>query len=224
MSVSPSPEGQFTEPSNAAQMNAAARNLPVVRWLTRAQWGVIILAVIMLFDDVLLPLMGTRQAESPVVVFPIMALMLGAIGVTFWILAKARESARQEILLREAFHSVLTPQLISDARGQAVLSNRAFVGWIDISNQNAESALTARFSENPATANEFRQLCHTARSGQVAVAELPVMRGGKIVEWRRITTRQLAGWPRQSARRFGRGRGHELRSQSHQDSASGRTP
>lgn len=188
-------ESQFVAPSNVAQTNAAANNLPVVRWLMRAQWGVVILAVIMLFDGVLLPLLGTRQTDSPIVIIPVMVLMLGALAGTFWMLGQARQSARQEILLREAFHSVLTPQLISDAKGNAVLRNRAFVGWIDISNQNAETALTARFSENQATANEFKQLCQTARSGQVAVAELPVMRGGKIVEWRRITTRQLAGWP-----------------------------
>ncbi|MEQ1653624.1 MAG: hypothetical protein ABL897_14140, partial [Hyphomicrobium sp.] len=189
------PEPQFIEPSNATQMNAAANNLPVVRWLMRAQWGVVILAVIMIFDGILLPLLGTRQTEPLIVAIPVMLLMLGGIGATFWMLGRARESAKQEILLREAFHSVMTPQLISDARGKAVLSNRAFIGWIDISNQNAEAALMTRFSENPATANEFRQLCQTARSGQVAVAELPVMRGGKVVEWRRITTRQLAGWP-----------------------------
>lgn len=183
-------EEPLNEPSNAAPMDAATHNLPVVHWLSRAKLGVAVLGVTMLF----LPLMATGMA-APMVLIPIFALIFLTMAGTFWMLGKARELAKQEILLREAFHSVLTPQLITDAAGRAVLSNRAFAGWIDTGNKTAEAALAARFADNQVVAGEFAQLCKTARSGQVAVAELPVMRGGKVVEWRRITTRQLAGWP-----------------------------
>ncbi|NDC55820.1 MAG: PAS domain-containing sensor histidine kinase [Alphaproteobacteria bacterium] len=55
--------------------------------------------------------------------------------------------------------------------------------------------MAARFSENPTAQAEFQQLVSMARRGQMAVSELPVLRGGKIVEWRRIILRQLQGWP-----------------------------
>ncbi|MEJ0062726.1 MAG: ATP-binding protein [Alphaproteobacteria bacterium] len=179
--------------ADTSQRDMSAGSLPVVRWLTRSQWSVAILAIIAAFGCALLPMLAP-EAHSTVVSLALVALLSIAAGATFWLLGKAREYASQEILLREAFHSVLTPQVITDAQGMAVLSNRAFVGWIDTTNQSAEAALAARFADNQAAANEFTQLCKTARNGQVAVAELPIMRGDKIVEWRRITTRQLSGW------------------------------
>jgi two-component system cell cycle sensor histidine kinase/response regulator CckA len=96
-------------------------------------------------------------------------------------------------LLREAFHSVLTPQLITDSEGNVALANRAFRGWIDLGNQKADEALSARFSASPAVAAEYKQLKDTIHKGQPSIAELPVIRGGKVVEWRRIVARPIEG-------------------------------
>jgi PAS domain-containing protein len=99
----------------------------------------------------------------------------------------------KETLLREAFNSVLSPQLITDTEGNVVLANRAFRGWIDLGNQRADEALASRFSASPAVTAEFRQLKETIRKGQPSIAELPVIRGGKVVEWRRIVARPIDG-------------------------------
>jgi two-component system cell cycle sensor histidine kinase/response regulator CckA len=109
---------------------------------------------------------------------------------------------QQETLLREAFHSVLTPQLITDANGAVTLANRAFRGWIDLGNQSAEHALASRFSASPAVANEFNQVKASLQKGQPGIAELPVIRGGKIVEWRRIVSRPIEGMPGYNHWRF----------------------
>jgi two-component system cell cycle sensor histidine kinase/response regulator CckA len=100
-----------------------------------------------------------------------------------------------EVLLREAFHSVLTPQLITSENGDVVMANRAFRGWLDLGTQNAEQALAARFSASPSVAAEFKQVKATLQKGQPGIAELPVIRGGKVVEWRRIVSRPIEGFP-----------------------------
>ena len=104
-----------------------------------------------------------------------------------------RDESHQETLLREAFHSVLTPQLITDGMGNVALANRAFRGWIDLGTQKADEALASRFSASPSVANEFKQLKDTIKKGQPSIAELPVIRGGKVVEWRRIVARPIEG-------------------------------
>lgn len=120
-------------------------------------------------------------------------LLFGAAGTAWRYLQSARNNARQEILLHEAFHSVLTPQLITDEKGNTILANRAFRGWIDIGSQNAEQALAARFSATPAVTAEFKQVKASLQKGQPGIAELPVLRGGKVVEWRRIVSRPIEG-------------------------------
>lgn len=169
-------------------------NLPVVKWVVRAQWAVAVLFILILFKNALLPWF-TPQPDSVGVEVVAFALLLMVLGVLFWMLRQTHLYARQEVLLREAFHSVLTPQVITDERGQCVLSNRAFDGWIDIAAQNAEAMLAKRFADQANSSADYQQLGKTARTGQVAIAELPVLRNGRIVEWRRITTRQLVGWP-----------------------------
>ncbi len=126
--------------------------------------------------------------------FVVALLLFVTAWVTSWQLRQIRHDANQEILLREAFHSVLTPQIITDEKGNAVLANRAFRGWIDIGKQNAEQALASRFSANPAVTAEFKQVKATLQKGQPGIAELPVIRGGKVVEWRRIVSRPLEGY------------------------------
>ncbi|MFY9287058.1 MAG: ATP-binding protein [Alphaproteobacteria bacterium] len=121
--------------------------------------------------------------------------MFAAAAMTWRQLKKGSTDNQQEVLLREAFHSVLTPQLITNESGNVILANRAFRGWLDLGNQNAEQALAARFSASPAVANEFKQVKATLQKGQPGIAELPVIRGGKVVEWRRIVSRPIEGFP-----------------------------
>ena len=125
----------------------------------------------------------------------LVALMLfGAAAATWKLFTRARPESRQEFLLREAFHSVLTPQLITDEKGNLVLANRAFRGWIDLGGQNAEAALGSRFSSTPAIVNEFNQIRESLKKGHAGIAELPIVRGGKVIEWRRIVARPLEGY------------------------------
>ena len=120
-------------------------------------------------------------------------LLFGAALVTWRYMQRGRAVSQQETLLREAFHSVLTPQLITDINGHAALANRAFRGWVDLGGKNAEEALAARFSASPAVAEEYNKLKETIKKGQPGIAELPVIRGGKVVEWRRIVARPIEG-------------------------------
>src|ERR1700722_1318917 len=120
--------------------------------------------------------------------------LFGSAAMTWRQLMKRRGESNEETLLREAFHSVLTPQLITDAHGNLLLANRAFRGWIDLGSQNAEQALTARFSSTPAAASEFKQIKAALHKGQPGIAELPVIRGGKLIEWRRIVSRPIEGF------------------------------
>lgn len=122
-------------------------------------------------------------------------LLFGAAGATWRLFKSARPESRQEILLREAFHGVLTPQLITDEKGALVLANRAFRGWIDLGEQNnVEAALAARFSATAEAMNSFNQIRGSLRKGHTGIAELPVARGGKVIEWRRIVARPLDGY------------------------------
>ncbi len=123
------------------------------------------------------------------------ALFLAAAGATWYLFREIRPESRQEILLREAFHNVLTPQLITDEKGFLLLANRAFRGWIDLGGQNAEEALASRFSVTPEAITEFSHLRAALRKGHAGIAELPIARGGKIIEWRRIVARRMEGYP-----------------------------
>ncbi len=122
-------------------------------------------------------------------------LIFGAAGATWRLFKCAKPESLQEVLLREAFHSVLTPQLITNEKGVLVLANRAFRGWIDLGSQNAEAALAVRFSATPDSQNSFAQLRTTLQKGHTGIAELPIMRGEKTIEWRRIVARPLDGHP-----------------------------
>lgn len=123
-------------------------------------------------------------------------LMMSGVALFIWRkLGKVGFDNQQETLLREAFHSVLTPQLITNKAGEVVLANRAFRGWLDLGTQNAENALASRFSASPAVTAEFQQVKATLQKGQPGIAELPVIRGGKVVEWRRIVSRPIEGFP-----------------------------
>jgi two-component system, cell cycle sensor histidine kinase and response regulator CckA len=181
--------------------NSGAETLPILVWLTRAQWVVVTLTLVVVFRYFILP-WATPMPHVWLVDMAILLLLLGAAGLLSWMLYRIGRFARQELLLREAFHGVLTPQIITNATGAAALSNRAFEGWIDIAGQNAEASIVSRFADPAGSSESLQRLSAAARSGQVAVAELPVFRNKRIVEWRRVTIRQLAGWPNYLQWRF----------------------
>lgn len=165
--------------------NAAENVVPAALWGVAAMTGLGTLAI-------LVPHLVTGDAA--IGASTLVALMLfGAAGVTWHLFKRTRPESRQEVLLREAFHSVLTPQLITDEKGNLVLANRAFRGWIDLGTQNAEAALATRFSATPAVINEFNHVRASLQKGHSGIAELPIVRGGKIIEWRRIVARPLEG-------------------------------
>ncbi len=119
--------------------------------------------------------------------------LVGVAGAVAWQLRHMTPAAAEESLLREAFHGVLTPQLITDASGVTVMANRAFRGWIDPGTQGALQALTARFGATPEGAAKFKQLLDNLLKGQSVLADLPVVRGNRVVEWRRVIARPLDG-------------------------------
>ena len=147
---------------------------------------------------------GTLAIIAPYIASGLTAIIISLIAsgtmfsgiFTIWrTVMRSSTESQQETLLREAFHSVLTPQLITDKDGRVVLANRAFRGWIDIGKQNADEALAMRFNANAASLAEFKQVKATLHKGQPGIAELPVIRGGKVVEWRRVVARPIEGFP-----------------------------
>ncbi|MBV8060983.1 MAG: response regulator [Alphaproteobacteria bacterium] len=159
--------------------------------LPPAQLGVLTLGITALLGLIIVPAFSGLAGWVVGLFFA--AVIAACSGYTWLQLRKKRVEGFQEMLLREAFHSVLTPQLITDETGQMVLANRAFRGWIDIGQQNAEQALSSRFSASASGANEFRQIRDSLRNNRSAIAELPLLRGGKVVEWRRVVTRPIEG-------------------------------
>ncbi len=127
-----------------------------------------------------------------VIVSSLVALaLLGMAGAIWWQLRHMHNGAAEEFLLREAFHSVLTPQLITDPSGGVVMANRAFQGWIDLGAQNAQQALASRFGATADGDAEFKRLQENLYKGQSVIADLPVVRGSRVIEWRRIVARPI---------------------------------
>ena len=166
-----------------------------------ALWGVAAMTVL---GTVAIIVPHLMSGDVAIGASSLVAVMLfGAAGATWHLFKRTRSESRQEILLREAFHSVLTPQLITDEKGNLALANRAFRGWIDLGTQvNAEAALSSRFSATPAVAAEFAQVKASLQKGHPGIAELPVVRGGKVIEWRRIVARPIEGFPNHNHWRF----------------------
>ena len=81
--------------------------------------------------------------------------------------------------------------MIANTDGQALFSNKVYDFWAGKGAANVEAALAAKFGENPAIAAEFQKMRKAARALQPAQNELPVIRGGKIAEWRRVIVRPL---------------------------------
>ncbi len=108
---------------------------------------------------------------------------------------KSEGASAREALLLEAFHSVLTPQLITDDTGKTLMANEAYQGWMQEAAGQGEEALAARFAGRSQSAAEFQRLRRNVRTGQVAIAELPILQEGRLREWRRVMARQLSAWP-----------------------------
>ncbi len=122
------------------------------------------------------------------------AITCAMIGLAFLIarnIYKINRLSQIETVLGEAFAAAFNPQVIVDGEGQKVLSNKAYDSWIGKDNDHAEAALTAKFSENATVAGEFQRIRKAARIGNATQTELPVVKGGKITEWRRIIVRPL---------------------------------
>ncbi len=130
------------------------------------------------------------------------AALLGMSAAVWWQIRHTHDNAAEEVLLREAFHSMLTPQLITDKEGAVVLASRAFRGWIDLGSQPVLQALDKRFGATPEGQQKFQQLCENLQKGQSGIVDLPVMRGQRIIEWRRIIARPIDGGNRYCHWRF----------------------
>ncbi|MER2520454.1 MAG: ATP-binding protein [Bdellovibrionales bacterium] len=180
--------------SSPVAVSAQDEKTPLVIWCLGAMTGLGTLALIT-------PLLLTGLA-SFIVSILIAGFLYAAAWVTWSELRKERLNSQRESLMREAFHNVLTPQIIIDSDGNLILANQAFQGWLDLGSRNAEQALTARFSSTPESSAEFVQVRDALRKGQPGIAELPVIRGGKVVEWRRVAARPVEGFPRYFHWRF----------------------
>jgi hypothetical protein len=134
----------------------AKADLDVEKVVPAALWGLAVMTGLGTIAAVAPHILSGGSAIGASLVSGLM--LFGAAGATWHLLKSGRTANAQEILLREAFHGVLTPQLVTDQDGNAALANRAFRGWIDLAGQNAESALTARFSATTAVSAEFSQL------------------------------------------------------------------
>jgi len=177
--------------TNPASVLRASRTVMASAWLSRMLIGLGAMTVLGTIA-IIIPyfLSGLPAAAASLT---IALLLFVSAGMIWRELRRAKFDNRREMLLFEAFHSVLTPQLITDEAGNTILANRAFRGWIDIGKQKAEQALAARFAASPEVENEFRNVKSTLQKGQPGIAELPVIRGNKVVEWRRIVARPIEG-------------------------------
>ncbi len=128
--------------------------------------------------------------------------LLGMSAAVWWQIRHTHDNAAEEVLLREAFHSMLTPQLITDQSGAIVLASRAFRGWIDLGGQPVLGALTSRFGGTPEGLEKFKKLYADLQKGQSVIADLPVMRGNRVIEWRRVIARPIDGGNRYYHWRF----------------------
>lgn len=128
--------------------------------------------------------------------------LLGMSAAVWWQIKHSHDDAAEEILLREAFHSMLTPQLITDHKGDIVMASRAFRGWIDWGKGSVMEALAARFGATAESRQKFKQIQETLQKGQSVIADLPVIRGQRMVEWRRIVARPIDGHNRYYHWRF----------------------
>lgn len=128
--------------------------------------------------------------------------LLGMSAAVWWQIRHTHDAAAEEVLLREAFHCMLTPQLITDHEGDVVLASRAFRGWIDLGSQPVIKALLDRFGSTPEGEKKFKQLYENLQKGQSAIVDLPVMRGQRVIEWRRIIARPIDGGNRYHHWRF----------------------
>jgi two-component system cell cycle sensor histidine kinase/response regulator CckA len=106
-------------------------------------------------------------------------------------LFKVYRLSRIETILGEAFQAALNPQVIVDNEGRALVTNRAYQLWIGKHYEHAEAAIAAKFGENATVSDQFQKLRKAARARLAAQGELPVVKSGKISEWRRLIVRPL---------------------------------
>ena len=161
-------------------------------WLRRMIGSLAVMTALGLLG-VIAPYCG--DGVGAVVVSLLVALALvGTSGALWWQLQHVQQGAAEETLLREAFNCVLTPQLITDDDGNEVLSNRAFKGWINLGEQSLQQGLTGCFGATSEAAAEFKRVQDSLYvKNQSVITDLPVTRGNRVIEWRRIVARPLDG-------------------------------
>jgi two-component system cell cycle sensor histidine kinase/response regulator CckA len=148
------------------------------------------LLVMISLGGLVLSSLGMRPDQGPAGLLIGAAILILAF-VTGRNLYKLYRLSRIETILGEAFQAALNPQVITDGHGRTLIANRAYHIWIGRNHDHAEAALAAKFSENPTVAAEFQKMRKLSRNRQPAQGELPVVKGGKITEWRRIIVRPL---------------------------------
>lgn len=162
-----------------------------VRWVRGMMRSLVLMTGLSLIA-VIIPTITGGNTGIAISIFVALAL-IGTATAIWWQLKHMHHGASEEGLLREAFHSVLTPQVISDQSGRVVLANRAFQGWINLGTQTLHQALTACFGATAEAAAKYNKLQENLYKGQSVIDDLPVVRGNRIVEWRRVIARPIEG-------------------------------
>lgn len=159
--------------------------------LVWALLGVVANALIGLLG-VWLPDLGYQTLERTEWVAALLALVSLAVLIAI-VRASRRQSADQAVLM-EAFHGMISPQVIADAAGYKLLANRAYMAWLGDRGENAEQVLRDYFAGDAQAVAEIERLAEGARAGQLLTSELRYRLLNGDIEWRRVIARPLRGW------------------------------
>lgn len=119
--------------------------------------------------------------------------LLGMSAAVWWQIRHSHDEAAEEVLLREAFHSMLTPQLITDHDGHLIMASRAFRGWINVGKTPVIQMMRERFGGDEERDEKFEEFYQKLLKGQSVIGDFSVVRGERIIEWRRIMARPIDG-------------------------------
>lgn len=123
------------------------------------------------------------------------ALATVSIVVLVVVLRASRRQSADQAVLMEAFHGMISPQVIVDASGYSLLANRAYMAWLGERGDNAEVVLRDYFGGDQDAVRELQRLTDGAHAGQLLTSEIRLKLSNGDVEWRRIVARPLRGWP-----------------------------
>ncbi len=174
-----------------AAVTAGRRRMLMTAWI-----GLLLVAAIGV-AGVLLPITNPNLNLLHLAMAVIGAIAISGAAIIYFLSQAASRQIADQALLIEAFHGVLTPQLITDGTGALVVANRAFLNWLDNDEQTPQVGLSnvmQHFAGEPGSTEEMAALAASGSAGQAGVAEIPCRRHGQIVEWRRVVARPLNGW------------------------------